>query len=407
MSTAPASVRRRHVFFVAGFDRKRPRYYHALYRSQARRQSAVSGMALTVSREHRRPGPFSTAWTSECRSAGTTVHATHEVLEWHDIVQAHWARSAWRVVSAGAAAVWSGWRDGTVRRLFALARPPVVATLLPLLALVLAMVAALAGGAGVAWVARTGLGATALVAAASAVSTAALLAWLGVVAVHRWRLTWLLRLMHFTDLQAQRRVAGLDERLAAFADRVAAVVDGDGGAPPDEVLIVGHSVGANLAIGMLAGLLDRLGDPAAPGRPPIALLSLGHCLPLIAMRPAAHHFRADLQRVAGSSFDWLDITAPIDWAAFPLVDPVAAAGLPAPPSGWHPCLQSPRFHRLFSADAYARLKRNRFQVHMQYLKASERPGLYDYFAITAGPQRLRDRFAGATADPAPAAAPRE
>ena len=46
-------------------------------------------------------------------------------------------------------------------------------------------------------------------------------------------------------------------------------------------------------------------------------------------------------------------------------------------------------------------RRNRYQVHMQYLMAAERTGVYDYFAITAGAQRLRDRFAEEPARDAP------
>ena len=103
--------------------------------------------------------------------------------------------------------------------------------------------------------------------------------------------------------------------------------------------------------------------------------------------------------MAQSSIPWLDVSAPIDWAAFPAVDPVAGAGLPPVPgvaSGadpWHPQLVSPRFHQLFGPEAYARLKANRFQVHLQYLMAAERPGPYDYFGITAGAQTLQQRFA--------------
>ena len=173
----------------------------------------------------------------------------------------------------------------------------------------------------------------------------------------------------------------------------------------DEILIVGHSVGATLAIGLLARLLERQPDLNGDRNPRISLLSLGHCLPLLSALSPAQALRDDLQRVANSAVDWLDITAPIDWAAFPGVDPVTAAGLPAVAAGWHPKLLSPRFHKLFSPEAYARLKRSRFQVHLQYLMASERPGAYDYFAITAGAQRLRDRF-DAAATQAPADAPK-
>ena len=49
----------------------------------------------------------------------------------------------------------------------------------------------------------------------------------------------------------------------------------------DEILVVGHSVGATLAVSVLARLLDAAGAARSAARPPIALLSLGHCMPLL------------------------------------------------------------------------------------------------------------------------------
>ncbi len=394
MSTAPpTAVQRRHVFFVAGFDRKRPRYYHALYRSQARRQAAASGMAVEVSRERSQPTANSTAWTSTAPSAdGSGVHSVYELLEWHDIVKTHWSRSAWKVLMDGAATVDFGLRDGAVQRMYRLFRPPIYATILPLLVLALCAALAIACGAALAWATNTSTGTPALLSAALGALVAAVLFGLSVKLVHRIQITWLLRLVRFAHLQAAGVVPELDQRLSAFAQRIAAVAAADGDNAPDEILIVGHSVGANLAVSALARVLELQDGRAARPRPTIALLSLGHCMPLLSSLSAAESFRQDLQRVASSSIDWLDITAPIDWAAFPQVDPVAAAGLPPAPPGWHPHLLSPRFHRLFSQAGYERLKRNRFQVHLQYLMASEYAGLYDYFAITAGPQTLCARF---------------
>jgi hypothetical protein len=41
--------------------------------------------------------------------------------------------------------------------------------------------------------------------------------------------------------------------------------------------------------------------------------------------------------------------------------------------------------------------RNKRRMHLQYLMAGERPALYDYFAITAGPSSLPDRITGTPA----------
>ncbi|MEO8281161.1 MAG: hypothetical protein ABI564_15790, partial [Ideonella sp.] len=340
----------------------------------------------------------STSWTTTANTADGSVHAIYELLEWHDIVKTHWAKSAWKVLMDGATTVDFMVRDGAVQRALRLFGPPVYATLLPLL--VLALCTAMSGAAGVAlaWATRTITGTPAFAAAALGALLAAVLFGLSVKLVHRIRITWLLRLVRFAHLQTAGAVPVLDQRLAAFAQRIAAVAAAKGDDAPDEILIVGHSVGANLAVGVIARVLalqdEQDAHSAEPRqrRPAIALLSLGHCMPLLSSLTDAVDFRRDLQRVADAPVDWLDITAPIDWAAFPQVDPVTSAGLQPVAAGWHPRLLSPRFHLLFSSAGYARLKRNRFLVHMQYLMASEYPGRYDYFAITAGSQSLRARF---------------
>ncbi len=399
---SPSAVQRRHVFFVAGFDRKRPRYYHALYRSQAHRQAAVSGLDIQVSRERSQPSANSSAWTTTAQSAdGSHVHSSYELLEWHDIVQAHWARSAWKVLVDGIATLAFGLRDGAVQRMFRLFAPPVYATVLPLLMVTLCAVLGVGSGVALAWLTGSMTGAATLLSMAIGAAAAAAVFGTGVKLVHRFQMTWLLRLARFAHLQAAGAIPELDHRLSAFAQRIAAIASRDDTDAPDEILIVGHSVGANLAVSLLARVLELQEDRNTSRRAPLVLLSLGHCLPLLSSLSQAENFRRDLHRVAQSNIDWLDITAPIDWAAFPQVDPVAAAGLPpAAAPGWHPRLLSPRFHLLFSKVRYQQLKRNRFQVHMQYLMASELAGRYDYFSITAGPQTLRERYSQTTEEQA-------
>ena len=380
-------------FLIAGFDPKSERWYHALVRSQARRQAAVNGMTIEVDKARRAAGPHATAWgmRGQGPQGADPVDTTFELLQWDDIVRSHWSPSPGRVVFDGLRTVLFGLRDGAVQRMYRLFRPPVYAVFFPLVVLAMCAVLAVLAGGVVARGLVSAAGLPAAAAAALGIVTAALLAWLALRGVHRIHITWLLRLVRFTHLQATGRVPRLDERLGEFADRIGEV-RGTGGV--DEVLVVGHSVGATLAIQVLARALEA--DPAlgeaGPGTGPVAFLSLGHCIPLLSALSPAAALRRDLARVAGSSIDWLDVSAPIDWAAFPGVDPVAGAGLAAAPSGWHPRLMSPRFHLLFGEQAYARLKRNRFQVHLQYLMASERAGPYDLFAITAGPRSLRARF---------------
>jgi hypothetical protein len=55
---------------------------------------------------------------------------------------------------------------------------------------------------------------------------------------------------------------------------------------------------------------------------------------------------------------------------------------------------SAAFRRTLRPETFRPLRWRFFRLHFQYLCAFDRPGDYDYFAITAGPLTLAQRFAG-------------
>ena len=93
------------------------------------------------------------------------------------------------------------------------------------------------------------------------------------------------------------------------------------------------------------------------------------------------------------------MTAPGDACCFALCDPVSVAGQDRP-GRRGPLVLSAAFNHTLSAERRRALRGRWFRLHFQYLCAFDRPGLYDYFAITAGPLRLGDRFAGRGHSPA-------
>lgn len=169
-----------------------------------------------------------------------------------------------------------------------------------------------------------------------------------------------------------------------------------------EILVVGHSSGAIMAASIVARAL-RLDPQLCQHGPVLSLLTLGHCIPMLACLPQAISFRAELQTLGtATGLDWLDFSAPPDACCFALVDPLQslpgdaateAARLPDRPK-----LLSPRFAQMFDAAQYAPLRRDKFRIHFQYLMASQQVVDYDYFAITAGAQTLAQRFAHLPSD---------
>ena len=381
----------RRVFFIAGFDPKSPRYYHQLYRGLARHRAPGAeghdGPPPKVG-PRRALNDWADEWdVSWPRPDGAAPLVTrYTVLRWDDIVRRHWAR--------GMRTVWrdhwlfyvDGWRQGFFRRTWQGSRRNWMFVTFPLALLLAWTLLTLALGAGVMGVlSATGASAASVVAMAAIVAGAhwswrRMSHWLGA--------DWLMRLYGFSHAQAAGQLEGLQQRIDAMAALIRE--SGDADTPARELLVVGHSAGATLAASALSRALAPLASSLAP-TPEFALLTLGHCIPLVYLFETAQDLREELDSlVADRRLTWVDYTAPADWAG-------CAEIPPWPRPGAARLLRlSPRFPQILDAQRYQSLRRNRLAMHMQYLKPPDRAGSYDLLAFTAGAQTLRERHPGAT-----------
>ncbi len=385
-------VRRRHVFYVSGFDPKGPAHYHRLLAEQAALAGVVGGYRVAVGGRHR-ASEHSAIWTlkhfSGHEDVDADVETVFEFLRWDDIVRNHWTRNpamlAWELVRTTLLYL----RTGAMWKMLKLAWPPVLVLLAPFLMLVGLLLTVPA-----AWLLASGISTktgSMLPAALAGITVVGAVTGLALWMERKMNVQWLLRSYAFTGLQGTRGCPALEDRLDQFARNI---VERMHAAPAcDEVLIVAHSSGSIMATAALARAL--MIDPQLSARGPrLSLLTLGQWLPLLSSLPTARRFRDELARIAAEpAIDWFDFTAPPDGCCFALTDPIAAAGLQVQRPD-HPRLLSPRFAEMFSAARYAEIRRDRFRLHFQYLMASERAGDYDYTAIIAGRQTLGARFAG-------------
>ncbi|TCO70606.1 hypothetical protein [Rhodovulum euryhalinum] len=385
MAGGASSVRRRRVLYIPGYDPFPPRRYRELYRSEAAAQARFSGHEIAIA-----PGARPEAWQVRARIEGAEVAARIEVLVWSDIVRASMSPSIPGTYGQLVRTAWAYLGSGALFRLVRLRKGPTIAALYPIAFLLaqLAIALAVARGLG-ALLALTGL---------------PFAGWLGLAAV--WPvLAWFRArdsrvfawyLMHDFAHAASRGGAyppELETRLALFADRIAAALAED----VDEVLVVGHSSGAHLAVSVLADLL-RAGRVPGDG-PALSLLTLGQVVPMVSFLPRAWRLRADLALMAGQGrIPWVDVTAPGDGCAFALCDPVAVSGVAPVPQRW-PLILSAAFTRTLTPERLRALRWRFFRLHFQYLCAFDRPADYDYFRITAGPLTLGARFAGQSPSP--------
>lgn len=381
-------VRRRHVFFLSGFDPKGAAHYHALYAREARLQAGVTGASYEVGPRTRLANGNS-CWRVLAGTGAAGTQTCMEYVRWDDIVRAHWPRGAWQVLRGALSGYAAALASPAALRVVARAAPrTLVALVLPALFWLAALaIAMLAGGLVLLAFRHMPAAPPAPVLAASAAAAAGAVLW----GVLRWErtlnTTWLLRIYQFAAAWRSGRTPLLQQRLEAAANDVRRKLADDA---VDEVLLVGFSVGSLLA----ASIAARVQQSAAAhgtGLERLRVLTLGHCVPLLGLMAGADAYRAELARLGRSPrIRWYDFSSPTDWGSFALVDPIALSQGSAPPHA--PRMASPRFHTMFPPQEYARLVRNKRRLHMQYLMAGRQPAAYDYFAITAGPLALPQRF---------------
>ncbi|WP_109464823.1 alpha/beta hydrolase family protein [Albibacillus kandeliae] len=393
-----AQVRRRRVFYIPGYDPIHPRRYRELYRTESAAQAEVSGYEIGLTAKTSK-GPY--GWHVAARIEDSEVETDVEVLVWSDIVRDSMSGTIPATYLQLLRTAWTYISTGTLRRLMMLRKGPVIAALYPVGMLIVQALLALGLGA----LAGTWLGRLAdwllsfLWEAGGAV-----LGWLvfwGVwaavaVAVLRWFKSkdgrfFAYYLMHDYAYSAQSKGAippELEQRMAVFAELIATALH----EPVDEVLVVGHSSGAHLAVSVLADLL-RAGRLPKDG-PALGFLSLGQVVPMVSFLPEARRLRGDLQYLAArTELTWVDVTAPGDGCSFALCDPVAVSGVAPEGKRW-PLVISAAFTQTLSPARWQTLRWRFFRLHFQYLCAFDQPGDYDYFRITAGPQTLAARFEG-------------
>ncbi|MFN6976767.1 MAG: hypothetical protein ACK4OP_01460, partial [Gemmobacter sp.] len=241
MTKRRAEVRRRRVFYIPGYDPFHPRRYRELYRKEGAAQAAMSGYTLAV----RARSGQGYGWHVRAEIDGARVETEVEVLTWSDIVRASMAQGIAATYLQMLAVIRVYFGSGAVFRLARLRKGPILAGFYPVGMLLIQLALALLAG----WVAWR-------------LAVLALPGWAGSVIAGGvvWAVLALLRrldarlfvyyLMHdlaFTAQDGGAYPAALEARLVDFRQRIRAALESGA----DEVLVVGHSTGAHLAVSVL------------------------------------------------------------------------------------------------------------------------------------------------------------
>jgi hypothetical protein len=396
-------VPKRYFLLASGFD---PYDTVAQYRRFVRevaRFAATWNVKAQVSATYRSGVPDG-RWTVTAQAPGWQVVTVFELLDWSDIVRGELKRPSGRRLAEGLATFAEFIYSGTAWRYFTANWRYGMFFLVPFLNVslfaALAILAAVYLGTAVAAFLTSTLWGVVAAGAAAPLVFATLMRWPG----KRWRVPEALADWIFARDYMLGRHPEMNAKIDAFVAHVVACVRGT---DAEEIVIAGHSLGAMVAVDVLARAFDR--DPAL-GRhgPKLNLLTVGATIPKLALHPRGAWLRESVRRLAAEpSLTWAEYQARDDFISFHKFDPVKLTRLPSPSAAPPPAIPCPpagegregepdgpiirrvQIHQMLSAPTLRRLRFSYMRLHYQFVMANERRAAYDYFMLMCGPAPFR------------------
>ena len=369
MVSPETTIAKRLVFHVGGYDPITP---HA--GAQRRFMREIERFQLTWSVKATIDGlqqnDDQASWVITTAGPNWQVRTDYHLVRWDDVVESYSRRPIYSRIPLGVMAFLDFIRAGALRGYIRTNWQYAGFFLYPFF--VFGALILTAGLAGMLGFKASGSPAVAMVAGAAVF--AALLAgpW------HWWHLNVL-----FDDwIFSREYIRGGNATLAQRLDRLAAdVVAAANGSDADELLIVGHSLGAVLAVDLLDRALKL--DPALASRKiPVTFLTIGSSVLKIGLHRGATRFRDTVVRVAQSGIFWGDYQARVDVMNFYETDPMAEMGLPTE-NGPH--VRQVELGRMLEHATYRRIRRRLYRLHCQFISGNDKRSLYDYFMFVCGP----------------------
>jgi hypothetical protein len=171
----------------------------------------------------------------------------------------------------------------------------------------------------------------------------------------------------------------IEQRLDRIAHQMVAVAHGS---DADELLVVGHSLGAVVAIDLLDRAL-KLAPSFGETGIPVTFLSVGSSILKIGLHKGAERFRAAVDRVARApGIFWGEYQARIDIMNFYDTHPMVEMSLPTENG---PVVRLVEFSRMLERAMYRSIRLKFYRIHCQFVSGNDKRYLYDYFMLVCGP----------------------
>jgi hypothetical protein len=371
-------VKKRDVIFVCGYEISRPEAFHRRFAKELPLFEAAWNVKVDLSPPSVDDRNSVAIWTMKTRGANWQVDVDYRMFWWGDIIAPDFELSNLRRFYVGVLAFLDFTFSGA---LFAYFRTNWRYALFFLYPYVLMTAAGYAGFYVTRWLLGGGILVDLIAVIAGFVCAFALVA----LPPRPFYIGYLLNDWYFAHDLVHRRRVHLDQRLDGFARELVEIA---GKSTADEIVIVGHSLGAVQAIDVVSRA-KRLDPQFGKNGAPIRIMTIGSSLLKIGLHPKAVELRAAVAAVAGDpDIYWVEFQAMTDIVNFYKSDPVTDLGLP--PAG-KPIVQIVRIRHMLNPGTYKSIKRDFFRVHRQFVMGNEQRYFYDYYMICCGPVALPQR----------------
>lgn len=371
-------IARRHVFHIGGYDPISPeqqleRFRRSLslfQRTWGVKAAIVSGIDAT---------PVSASWEMEASGPNWNTRTSYEMLRWDDLIREDHARGMWSRLRVAFVTLVDFVLTGTLFRFMYSSWKYAGFFLFPYL--YLAGFAACGAGIGYGLVRLagvTGFAAVLLTVVATVVVTAGLLSLLG----WRWPINHVFDDWIFSREFVYGQRPRMDARIDQFAERI---LDRVRNADVDEIVIVGHCLGAALVMDAVARALEREPELARCG-PPLCILTVGATIPKFSLHSQGERIRQATQRVAGElQIRWTEYHARDDAISFYRFDPVTLKRFSRERSDGRPNIRRVQLHDMMDKASFRRHRFNFMLMHYKFLMGNSVRANYDHCLIICGP----------------------
>ncbi|WP_439574385.1 hypothetical protein [Phreatobacter sp.] len=371
-------VARRLTFLLTGYEPLGPEAHYRRFAREIGRFRATWQVEAKVGELVQPEGRPLASWTVEASGPDWRTVSEIRLLRWDDIVAEDMTSPVWRrlIGYLGAAADMAV--TGTFIRYWLAYWRYALFAAYPAVLLLVAAGLAFAGARM--WAAFGIPGGT----AGAVVAGLALFAGLILFAGKRMHLDYMLSDWIFARDMIRRRRPSIEARAAAFAGEIAGALRAG---EADEVVVIGHSLGAAWMVEALGRALADHPDLATRG-PPLGLCGLGSSTLKIALHPAAGWLRESVRRIANTpAITWAEYDSHVDFICFYKNNTVTALRIEA---ASQPVRRAIRLSRMLSTDTWHRFRGNLLRIHRQYVMGNERRYAYDFHMIACGPFRFAD-----------------